>query len=73
MLFSFDLSKIKYHDYYMVYDSEFAIVDRYHNIPAVQPIRDVEITAGGQIILMVFDFVDRSIEHFILYRFTKKY
>ena len=55
----------------MVYDGEFAIVNRSHDIPETPPISNGEITAGGHIITVAFDFFDRLIEIFIFFRFTK--
>ena len=57
----------------MVYDGEFTIANRYHNIPAATPIGNGEIAVRGHIMVVVFIFFDRSIEFFNLYQFTEKY
>ena len=56
----------------MVYDVEFTIINRYHNIHAIPSIGDDEITVVGQIMVALFDFFDRLIKNCILYQVTKK-
>ena len=41
----------------MVYDGEFIIVNRYHDILDAPPISDGYITVGGHIMVMVFGFL----------------
>ena len=57
----------------MVYDDEFTIVNRCHNIPVILLIGDDEITVVGQIMGMVLDFINILIENYILYRLTINY
>ena len=55
----------------MIYDGKLTIVNIHHNIPAVPLIGNGKIIVLGQIMVVVFNFFDRSIENNIIYRFTK--
>ena len=55
----------------MVYGGEFVIASKYYNIPIAPLISDGEIIVEGHIMVMVFDFFDRTVETCVLYQFTK--